>query len=204
MRDKWYGDARDVVKWGVLAELARRYGASHILQVLYYRSTTWPTLTIDGERVALAQSVLAQLRSCARVAGIQCGVTVELFDEPFERRDEYHRRLIQRLATRTATPSVVLLDPDTGLAPRNPDLGHVLDSEARAVWDTLSPGDVLVMYQHQTNRNNSPWIEPKRIQFERALGVADGSSKVAQAPEIARDVVLLFALKDYKGQAAHS
>jgi len=39
MRDKWYADNRDLVKWGVLLTLAERHAAKHILQVLYYRPT---------------------------------------------------------------------------------------------------------------------------------------------------------------------
>jgi hypothetical protein len=62
---------------------------------------------------------------------------------------------------------------------------------------------VLVLYQHQTNRNISPWIEAKGTHFERALGVPDGSSKLAHAPEIARDVVFVSALKNHKAQTAH-
>jgi hypothetical protein len=38
MRDKWYVDNRDLVKWGILLRLAERYAAKHILQVLYYRA----------------------------------------------------------------------------------------------------------------------------------------------------------------------
>ena len=34
MKDEWYGDNRDLVKWGALLELARRFDASCIIQVL--------------------------------------------------------------------------------------------------------------------------------------------------------------------------
>ncbi len=40
MRDKFYGDNRDIVKWGVLPELSERYKCAEILQVLYYRPAT--------------------------------------------------------------------------------------------------------------------------------------------------------------------
>ena len=48
MRDKWHGDNRDWVKWGVLLELANRYQARQILQVLYQRSSTWERLISSG------------------------------------------------------------------------------------------------------------------------------------------------------------
>jgi hypothetical protein len=41
MQDQWYGDKRDLVKWGTLLELARKYQVTQILQVLYHRSNTW-------------------------------------------------------------------------------------------------------------------------------------------------------------------
>jgi hypothetical protein len=53
VKDKWYGDNRDLVKWGVLLLLAKRYAAGRIVQVAYYRpeaieltvsSTPCPTL----------------------------------------------------------------------------------------------------------------------------------------------------------------
>ena len=39
MRDQWYADNRDLVKWGILLRLAERYATKHILQILYYRTT---------------------------------------------------------------------------------------------------------------------------------------------------------------------
>jgi hypothetical protein len=36
MKDEWYGDKRDLVKWGVLLHLAATFKATRILQVPYY------------------------------------------------------------------------------------------------------------------------------------------------------------------------
>jgi hypothetical protein len=71
----------------------------------------------------------------------------------------------------------------------------VLNSELTEIWKALRPGDVLVFYQHQTNRNGTPWVEPKKAQFERALGVREGSTKLARAAGIARDVAFFFIQK---------
>jgi len=64
MRDKWYADNRDLVKWGVLLTLAERYAATHILQVLYYRPTEWAQLELDGEQAPLPAAVIRHSRSC--------------------------------------------------------------------------------------------------------------------------------------------
>jgi hypothetical protein len=38
MRDWWYGDKRDIVKWGTIAYLAKEYSISRVLHVALYRS----------------------------------------------------------------------------------------------------------------------------------------------------------------------
>lgn len=95
-------------------------------------------------------------------------------------------------------PCIVFLDPDTGLQPPNspPKLSHVLDSELKYMWDKLHVGDIMVCYQHQTNRNAQEWIEPKREQFEKALELPHDSVKVAKGQEIASDVVFYYCSKE--------
>lgn len=56
----------------------------------------------------------------------------------------------------------------------------------------MSPGGLLALYQHKTNRSDTPWIEPKRTQFESALGLVPGSAKVAHGGSIANDVVFFY------------
>ena len=59
----------------------------------------------------------------------------------------------------------------------------------------MRPGDVLVFYQHKTNRNRQPWIEPKRVQFEHALGLESGEAKLAWGPTIVCDVAFFYCHK---------
>lgn len=75
--------------------------------------------------------------------------------------------------------TIVFLDPDTGLQPTKPSWEHVLDSELASIWAAMPAGHVLVFYQHKTSYNGSPWLEPKRAQFESAVGLEPGASKVA-------------------------
>jgi hypothetical protein len=87
---------------------------------------------------------------------------------------------------------IVFLDPDTGLEPRNPKFEHVLEKEAKAVFDALKSDDVFVFYQHQTNRNGSPWIEEKRKQLAGALEIPQKEVKIASGQKIAHDVVFYY------------
>ena len=195
MRDKWYADNRDLVKWGVLLTLAERYAATHILQVLYYRPTEWAQLELDGEQAPLPAAVIRHFRRVSAASEIEASAPVEVVLDTFKNRDDYHRLVIDRIRSRSTTPGIVFLDPDTGLEPQTPSLNHVLDSELAMLWAELKPGDVLVFYQHQTNKNDQPWIVPKKEQFELAIGLLIGAAKLARSEHIARDVVFFYAQK---------
>ncbi len=195
MRDKWYADNRDLVKWGVLLTLAERHAATHILQVLYYRPTKWAYLEVDGEDVPVPAAVIRHFRRTSAVSAINAPVPIEVVADTFENREEYHRVVVHCICRRSTTPGIVFLDPDTGLVSRTPTLDHVLDSELSTLWAELKAGDVLVFYQHQTNRNGQPWIPPKKEQFERAIGLPVGTAKQALAGKIAKDVVFFYARK---------
>jgi hypothetical protein len=195
MRDQWYADNRDLVKWGVVLTLAKRCAVKHILQVLYYRPTDWTGLEVDGELLELPEAVVHHFRQATAISTIDAPAPVEVISDTFTDRREYHQLVVRRLRDRAQSPGIVLLDPDTGLEPRVPAPEHVLDKELAEIWKELKPGDMLVFYQHQTNRNGEPWVGPKKEQFERAVGIPTGSSKLARAEKIARDVVFFYAQK---------
>ena len=195
MRDRWYGDNRDLVKWGVLLTLAERFAAKHVLQVLYYRPTQWAQLELDGESVKLPPAVVAHFRQATTIVGIRCPATVEVIENLLDDRKGYQQAVIDRIRTRDQSPGIIFLDPDTGLESGSPGLQHVLNNELADLWKHLKVGDVLVLYQHQTNYAGLPWIEPRKAQFERVLGVLPGTAKVARAENIARDVALFYVQK---------
>jgi len=197
MRDQWYGDHRDVVKWGVLLEIARKLGCEHVLQVLYSRPSTWSHLEIDGQQVPLSVEVIRHFRCTSAISAMSSEITIEIIQDEFRNRIEYQQTVIQRINNGTKAKSIVFLDPDTGLEPTGKaGLQHVLESELTEIWASLRTGDVLVLYQHKTNYNNEPWIPTKMCQFETALGVTRGMAKLAHAPGIANDVAFFFAEKN--------
>jgi hypothetical protein len=196
MRDQWYGDKRDLVKWGVLLTLARDHAADRILQVTYFRPSEWPPLEIDGQERPVPEAVLRHFRDIRNVKTLSAGPRIEVVETPFVDRQKYSEVILEAIAQRPADETlVVFLDPDTGLAPRTADFKHVLDFELSEIWQHMVPGDVLVFYQHQTNRNATPWIEPKREQFEKALGLSPGTAKVATGLAIANDVAFFYSCK---------
>jgi len=193
MKDLWYGDMRDLVKWGVLLHLAGEFGAGRILQVPYLRESTWGGLELDGQQIPIPDAVIRHFRNVRNITTLADDPRIELITAHFDDRGRYTRLIMDSIADRPVGEScIVFLDPDTGLQPTRPKLEHVLETELRDIWEAMQPGDVLVFYQNQTNRSGEPWIEAKRKQFEDALGLVRGAAKVAQGRSIARDVAFFY------------
>ncbi|HYA42424.1 MAG TPA: hypothetical protein VEF34_14045 [Syntrophobacteraceae bacterium] len=192
MQDVWFSDNRDLVKWSVLFRLAEQYHCRNILQIAYYRYRSWGTIQIDGRQVDLPKEVTDFFRNIRRVQEIQSTYKVIVFCGDFQGRNNYLNDTISFIHSFSEERCIVFLDPDTGLEPSSPNFKHVLDSEAKAIFDAMKRDDVFVFYQHQTNRSGQPWIEPKRQQLIHALGVQAGDVKIAQGEKIARDVVFYF------------
>lgn len=193
MRDIWYADNRDLVKWGVLLRLAEIYDAARVIHVVYYRKTDFGSLVIDGQRFDVPPSVLAHFRDLRTVAAMHSKVRITVFDPVFEDRHAYLQSVTAIQAAFAQERCVVFLDPDTGLEPRSPGLEHVVGAEALSIWNQTKVGDVFAFYQHRTNRAGREWIEPKRQQLAEALGVAPDVLKIATAPAIAADVAFYYA-----------
>ena len=193
MQDQWYGDKRDLVKWGTLLELARKYQVMQILQVLYHRSNTWNPIEIDGNFVPIPQEVIQHFRDAKSICNLNSSVPVQVLSQTFSDRDEYLQYVISEIQVRKEIKKIVFLDPDTGLEPRggHPNWKHVLESELETIWDSLSERDALVLYQHQPHIPD--WIDTKKTQFAQVIRVQD--AKRAYAPLIAPDVVFFFAQK---------
>ncbi|MBL8529109.1 MAG: hypothetical protein JNL68_15590 [Burkholderiales bacterium] len=196
MRDQWYADTRDLVKWGVLFTLAEDFGIGRILQVAYARPSKFPQLQIDGKDRPLPTSVLKHMRSMGNITTISKRPCVEVLADEFKDRASYLTKVVSAVQETDKGRTIVFLDPDTGLQPTKPGWEHVLDAELTAIWAAMPKGHVLVFYQHRTNYNGTPWLEPKRAQFEAALGLEPGASRVAHAFKIAQDVAFFFAERE--------
>ena len=193
MRDEWYSDNRDLVKWGVLLNLAELHSTAIILQVAYYRSTRWKCIEIDGRAYPLPLEVVSHFRSIKNIKALRSNARVRVLVDPFQDRARYLQRILMAIR-KLPRPAIVFLDPDTGLEPRGrAGLEHVLETELREIWHALRRGDLLAFYQHQTNMAGRPWVEEKQTQFEKAIGLKPGGSKLAQGKEIARDVTFFFS-----------
>jgi hypothetical protein len=192
MRDEWYSDNRDLVKWGVLLQLAELYDMAAIFQVAYYRPTPWDekSIEIDGRAFPLPPVVVSHFRDIKNIRALRPNARVMVLDDPFHDRDQYLRRILMEIRN-LLKPAIVFLDPDTGLEPKKATLKHVREKELQEIWRTLRRGDLLVFYQHRTRRRQ--WVKEKKTQFEKAIGLEPGGSKLARGKGIASDVAFFFS-----------
>jgi len=197
MRDKWYADNRDLVKWSILIYLAKDYSAAQILQIAYYREDIVRSVEMNNHLRPIPEEVSAHFRSLRNIRNLGGNTPVYVFDKLFEDRASYLLGTLDFISSFSSARSIIFLDPDTGLEPANPGLEHVLDREVNTIWKSIKDGDCLAFYQHQTNRNGQPWIETKKIQFARSIGVNASDIMIASGPQIANDVVFFYIQKNH-------
>ncbi|HMD97874.1 MAG TPA: hypothetical protein VKM93_11185 [Terriglobia bacterium] len=182
MRDRWYGDKRDIVKWGALLALARKRSIPTVLQVALYRPDR-PSykLTIDGGTEPLPVEVVRHFRNIDQIQELAttAKVTIDVHKDVFQRcpgfrgsREAFRKSYFDGVAERIekyADPVIVFLDPDTGIAPRSYDYKHVTRLEIQTVLRAMKAGDVLVFYQH-ARRGDRNWLNSTKIEFSQAVG----------------------------------
>jgi hypothetical protein len=199
MRNRWYGDNRDLVKWSVLIHLAKMYSANRILQIAYFREDDFEKMEIDTEQMNIPAEVKAHFREIRNIKELASSVKISVFDTVLTNRKQYINAAKEFIASFKQERCIVFLDPDTGLEPKklkpNHELDYVLNQEAKDFWDILKPLDVLSLYQHQTNRRGELWEETKREQFEKAINAKQNTVKIGRGIQLARDVVLFYVQK---------
>jgi len=196
MRNQWYADGRDLIKWGVLLHLAESWNLKRIVQVAYLRpDTSLPTLECKAKTIQVSDLVLSHfrdirdIRRLAKSSGLDIGV-IETPYEPNSRTD-YSLKVIEQYRNEIKKPTAVFLDPDTGIAERNAKPEHVTSAEVSSIWNALAPSHWLILYQH-SNRHKE-WLSNKRDEFSRAIG--SRTIETFRARTGARDVAFLCAVK---------
>lgn len=198
MRDKWYSDNRDLVKWSVLLHLAEICKADRTIQIACYNASNFGNIEIEGKQFAMPNEVISHFRNIAKISELTTNHNISIFDAEFNKceRGSYFEAAKNFIASFKEECCIVFLDPDTGLQPiRKANEKHVLDYELKSIWDALPIGWMLVFYQHKTNRNGLEWIKPKQKQFAKALGIQETLVKIASGGNVANDVVLFFSKK---------
>ena len=131
MREIWYADNRDLVKWGVLVHLARANSLKTIVQVPYWRPEKDRVhFTFRNRRVSIPDQVWHFLRDLKQIErlGDQCGLKVQVLLDQFRHADRkrYSAHVVRQLK-RCARPLLLFLDPDTGLEPNQRKVTHTTE-----------------------------------------------------------------------------
>ena len=193
MKDTWYADHRDLVKWGTLAHLAEKHSLAVIVQVAYLRPGTRAVLLSGKNEVPISPAVWSFFRNVTAVVslGDLLHRRVVVIDAPFiPRRRRQYRQAVVESVRGVACSKIVLLDPDTGIAPAKPSGKHVTAEDIAAVWEILQPGDWIAVYQHRSR--SKTWKEDARDRFAAVCG---NNVEQYSAPKIAADVLFLAKRK---------
>ncbi|MGA7677149.1 MAG: hypothetical protein WCA51_02095 [Dehalococcoidia bacterium] len=195
MKDKWYADNRDLIKWGGIAHLCNETGIKYVLQVAYYSKSTWSPLDFNNKKVPIPEKVLSHFRDIKDVErlGEKLGLHICVENHNFSRhnRDVYHKSVCKLISTQKLR-KIVFLDPDTGIALQNAKAKHVEPQEVSLIWKSLKRGDFLVLYQHSFRKTG--WKAIQRNQLAEACNIDRGKVMEWKA-ELARDVVFFFCEK---------
>jgi len=195
MKKLWYGDNRDLVKWGSLVQLAQEEGIDKIVQVAFFRETERPQLRRDEKEFSIPPKVWTYFRDMGSIKALsqQVGVEITVVDDRFDakKRLEYLRLVKDVLRQSGELRKIVLLDPDTGIEPKTAKPEHVTVREISEVWKSLSPGDWLALYQHRYR--DQQWQDTTRNKFADACGTRD--VRTFSGPTVASDVAVFAAEK---------
>jgi hypothetical protein len=209
MKEQWYADKRDLVKWATLIHVARKQELQRILQIAFLRPSDKPIVlqTTDGD-VPFPPEVWDHFRNLRDIEalGKQAGVAIEVFGEPFqpkadssqgkqEFRIQYFKKIEEKLNSLQSTKLLVFLDPDTGLEPKRCGPKHVKREEVAQVFRWMKREDTLVFYQHRPLRYKQQWIETARDRLAASVGMAVKAVRTFSS-RVAADVVFLEISKD--------
>jgi len=207
MRNEWYGDRRDLVKWATLIHLVDDDPSARILQVLMMRpdGKRDSALTETKANVVNEHSVPARVFNYfRRPRHVQDIVSLDkriaVYDKPFpaedhggrqEGREQYFGDVCEWIAKSRGKRRVVLVDPDTGII-ENPTWRHIGPEELKRLYCAIRTGDTLALYQHQQRRHD--WPNNTLNQFAAAIRVRRDRVCMFRCRELAPDVAL-FAVR---------
>ncbi len=198
MKNQWYADIRDLIKWGGIVHLCETTQIKYVIQVAYLTDSPrlWSPLNFDGKDVPIPGHVITHFRSIGDIKrlGKKAGITIDVVKAEFSRSDRkaYGEAICKRIEKQPQR-KIVLLDPDTGLAVKNAQEKHVKPEEVLLIWQALKPRDFLVLYQHKPRK--SEWKNVRRKELAKALSVKENTIRMWEAMEKVRDVVFFFCKK---------
>jgi hypothetical protein len=190
MRDQFFGNDRDIVKWTTLLHLAREHELATVLYAPFWRPEPAPRVVMLKDKpIFVPDEVWRFFRDYRRIRQLsKKSPKIAIVDADFNprKRRQYIDYTLAEIAE-ADRPLLLFLDPDVGLAPAKATAEHVTPEEIAELWSALEPGEWLVVYQHA--RRESEWV--KRVSDELS-GTCGGANVVAaQSAQFGKDVAFL-------------
>ena len=207
MRNEWYGDKRDFLKWPSLLHIAQREGIGRIIQIAMSTDTGLVTpeiTTLDREKIVQCQAVAKQaakhfhhhnnLNGIVSL-GEHFNINIEVWLEKFTHatRGAYFAEVLKAIKP-SKTRTIWFFDPDTGIEPQKsrPNKKHVRLQELLDAFKAMRSGDYLACYQHAWREDN--WQTLARNRLAARLDIAENRVEVF-ASDYASDVIILAVEK---------
>lgn len=194
MRDQWFGDEGDFVKYALLRKIcgitANDGRETLSLGVVWYLQKTKRTdyLNPDRRYEEQDQDLFWTLRDWIRDEGRQ-GVsliqtsflfpddTVWFRDEvPSPNKTDEREQWLRRAQAKVTERRVVFLDPDKGLQPEDPSGEHVLFDELEAFCG-LEGQPTVVVYQHSRRQKWENQVKEQAREIRDRLGLNESSGR---------------------------
>jgi hypothetical protein len=194
MRERWFADDRDLIKWAVLIQLAKSSALRTIVQIPYFRPENYRPRFHFLRDLCVSDEVwkfFKNLKSVERLG--EPGIEIKVFlDEEFNSHDRsFFSQKITAYLEGCDRPLLLFLDPDTGLEPKTATVTHVTKKEVGHAWAGLKKDDWLVLYQHA--RRQKEWKTDVSHELRQ---ICQGANvEVARSDDIGKDVALLCARK---------
>lgn len=196
MRDRWYCDNRDLVKWGVLTHIAKKYKLYNILQIPYWRpENKYPHFRFQNEQPQqISNDVWKFFRKIQNIKslGPTLGISINTLTAEFipGQRDNYVREIKNEIGL-MKHPFLLFLDPDTGLQPKTCKAEHTSIDEIESLWRILQSHDWLVLYQHA--RHTREWVQS--VTDQMTCLCSNQKIYVARSEDVGKDVAFFCVQK---------
>jgi hypothetical protein len=215
MRDRWYGDNRDLIKWGGIEILCRNIGMNKVIWVAYLREDSWTNIKFDyyindkpvpKEVIKHFKSIRENLERLKKDLALNIILIDNECNEAYNRnnRQKYTDFICEYIIKDTDKKRIVFLDPDTGLQPKRISDTTVTEKEVKKIWNTLKNGDYLVFYQHRFF--DKEWIIKRKKKLADICGLLEKNvnmwfaQKAAKnngdSAKLANDVVFYYLEKN--------
>lgn len=209
MRNQWYADNRDIVKWASLTRLAAKHNCFFIIHVAMLRPDRFDPAHLqleingdrDGEPITTAYHWFRDIKLIERQT-FAPDIKVHVIGDNFKWTPEYSTRetarrayfenVVKLINEHRDTSLIAFLDPDTGIEPANAGWEHLTEQDIKGIFQAIKTGDLMVVYQHQQREDG--WIESRRIQLANSINANIENINSYTCTLLASDVVL-FAIQ---------